>query len=215
MRRILIVGMIVFVGVMAALAMLTQGEGTLFVASAVSAAAVLIAVVVLVVFSGTRRPVPDAAPGDFSGFEEAARYALRGGLVDRAGPGDPQGSPQDLEAIEVSRSSAHAFVKALVPLAVSPPALGSASTRREFLDALRREGTGLIRLAQVTGVDVTPYQAFLADARKAALRGDGSATLRSLQLANEMLRSTIEKFLVKRKTAGQGTVAGLDEFLGR
>jgi len=201
-RRILAVGLVVFIAAVFTLAVVTTGEGGLFLASVISAAGVLIAIVVLVALPGKRGPSRASPVGDFAMFEEAARHAVQGGLVDDLQE-TTEGAPSADRDEDASRGSARAFVRALVPVPRPPPALASAATRGEFLDALRKEARGLIRLARVTMIDVTPYQAILADARNAALKGDGQATLRSLQLANELLRATIEKQLVKRRAEGR------------
>lgn len=203
-RRVLPVVIIVLVGVAFTVAVLTGGTGTLYVASLVAAAAMLIVVVFLVAFSRGRAPGPRAPGGDFLSFEEAAHHASRGGLFADSSGGEVRGPSGDV-ADETSKSSARAFVRTLVPVPEVPQTLSVAASRRELLSALRKEGTGLIRLANVTGVDVAPYKAFLADAREAALRGDTEASLRSVQLANELLRATIEKFLVKRKKQDQAS----------
>ncbi len=199
MRRVLPVVIIVLVGVAFTVAALTGGTGSLFVASLVAAAAMLIVVVFLVAFSRGSEPAAGAPSGGFLPFEEAARHARRGGLFDESGSEAARGSSEGAVGDAVSRDSARAFVSTLVPFPVAGSSLSTAASRKALLDALRKEGTGLVRLAKVTGVDVTPYKAFLADAREAALQGDGGASLRSLQLANELLRASIEKFLFKRR----------------
>ncbi|HYM40907.1 MAG TPA: hypothetical protein VEY12_12335 [Thermoplasmata archaeon] len=208
MRRILSVGIVLFVAVAFTLAVLSEGKGWLFLGSMVAAASMMIVVVFLLAFSTGHEPRPYGRSDTFLGFEEAGRQAIRSGFLDASVRSDPLGMTREHPEDERSRISARAFVRTLVPSPEVPRALTAASARREFLAALKREGTGLVRLAKVTGVDVAPYQAFLADARKAALRGDAGATLRSLQLANELLRASIEKFLVKRRATGQG----IDEF---
>jgi hypothetical protein len=200
-RPILAVAMVVFIAAVFAVAYMTTGEGGLFLASVVSAAGVLIALVVVVALPAKPRMREDSPQDDFAMFEEAARHAVRGGLVNESPGTDLKTLLPDRED-ESSRESARAFVKALVPAPRPPPALASAVARGEFLDALRKEARGLIRLSRVTMTDIAPYKAILADARKAALRGDGQATIRSLQLANELLRATIEKHLVKRRSQG-------------
>lgn len=201
-RRVLSVGIIALVAAAFAIAALTQGTGWLFLASLASAASMLIVVVFLMAFSGERTSGRPYRGGDFGNFEEAARYALRGaapGNSSRAGAGGSSDDPRD----DGTGGSPRALVNYLVPMPRVPSTLLPGASRRELLDAFRKEGTGLIRLAKLTGVDVLPYQAFLADARRAALRGDAQATLRSLQLANELLRATIEKGFIKRKRSGE------------
>ena len=208
MKRSVATGVIVLVAVAFVVAALTGGQGWPFVASLVVAAAVMIGFVFYVAFSGGGGPRPRRTGRDFLAFEEATRYLEAPGLSDGARSAHrPAGDPATIEAMVVS---ARAFVRTLVPEPVPPPDLSVAPDRREYLDALRKEGTGLIRLAKVTGVDVAPYQAFLSDTREEAVLGEWSATLRSLQLANELLRATIVKFLVKRKRAGE-EVRGLEE----
>ena len=99
-------------------------------------------------------------------------------------------------------AAAQGFVKTRAPPPPPPPAFPPQGSNRVYLNALRAEGSGLIKLAKVIGVDVAPYGEFLADARTAALQGDAEATVRSLELANELLRGTAENFLVKRRSAG-------------
>lgn len=202
MRQIVAVGMVVFVAAVFTVAVVTTGEGGLFLASVVSAAGVLIALAMLVALPSRRELSGDSRVEGLARFEEAARHAVSGGLVDDSQETDMQAASPDRDG-EPFRGSARAFVRALVPAPTPPPALASASTRSEYLDALRKEARGLIRLARVTMIDITPYKAILTDARKAALRGDGEATLRSLQLGNELLRATIEKQLVKRRAEGR------------
>lgn len=199
MNRIAYVGIIVFVAAAFTVAALTGGQGPIFLASLVAAAAVLIVIVFYMAFAGDRT-APRSQPESFLAFEEATRYLGGGGFVDEGGA-EPRGLGGSRTGDETSKVSVRAFVSTLVPKPIPPPDFPA--DRQAFLDALRKEGTGLIRLAKVTGVDVAPYQAFLEDARKGALAGDWRATLRSLQLANELLRATIEKFLIKRKRAGE------------
>jgi hypothetical protein len=199
LRRVLPVVIIVLVGVAFTVAVLTGGTGVLFLASLVAAAVMLIAVVFVVAFSRGREPAARAPLGDFMSFEEAARHATRGGLFEDPSVGAAAGPIVNRLGDEMSRGSARAFVATLVPFPVTPKSLSTKTSRRALLDALRKEGTGLIRLANVTGVNVAPYKEFLADAREAALRGDAGTSLRSVQLANELLRSTVEKHLVMRK----------------
>ncbi len=202
-RRVLSVVAIVFVAAAFTVASLTGGKGWLFVASTVCGAGMLIVIVFLVAFGGGRTPYRTPPTEEFRAFEKAAQVATRGRLLPGLEEtGLPDGvTPQLVD--EGSKGSARAFVLTLVPVPTYPTSVSSVSARKEFLDALRREGTGLIRLAKVTGIEIAPYQKFLADAREAALLGDTEAPLRSLQLANELLRATIEKTLVKRRIAGQ------------
>ncbi len=202
-RRVLSVVAIVFVAAAFAVATLTRGEGWLFTASTVCGAVMLIVIVFLVAFGGARTPHRESPPDGFAAFEKAAQVATRGGLL--AGPqgAGPAGDLSEPAVDGASKGSARAFVLTLVPIPAYPSTVSSVAARKEFLDSLRREGTGLIRLAKVIDVDIAPYQAFLADAREAALLGDTAAPLRSLQLANELLRATLEKALIKRRSAGQ------------
>ncbi len=204
MRRVLYVGIIVLVAVAFAVAGLTQGKGPLFVASLVLAAGMLIALVFLAAFSGVRNPMRPSPRDDVGALEDAARFVTRAGWPGEIPGGAPGGAARGRPGAAASRRWAQSFVSVLVPVPVPPGGLLTPAARREFLEDLRREGRGLIRLAKITGADVSPYQAFLTDARKAALQGDSEATLRSLQLANELLRGTIEKFLMKRGKLGPG-----------
>jgi hypothetical protein len=202
-RRGVYVGMVVFVAAAFGLATWTRGTGLIFLVSMVAAAGVLIAVVFLIAIVGGRDPRPGSRVDAFVAFEEAARHAKKGGLY--ASPGDEEldGFAREPLLDSGSRSSAKAFVRTLVPVPIPPGPLATVSARTELLEALRKEGAGLIQLAKVTGADASPYRSFLADARKAALRGDTDATVRSLQLGNELLRAAIEKFLIKRKRLAQ------------
>ena len=211
MRRIFAAGIVLFVAGAFTVAALTGGQGSLFLAALVAAAVLLIGVVFVMAFSEgvtLRRRSPAR---DFLAFEKAARYVRGGALGDASMAWNPRGFPTAGTANETAKISARAFVETLVPAPRPAVSVSSAGDRKAFLDALRADGSGLFRLANVTGIDVTPYQAFLADARSGAHQGDWGATLRSLQLANELLRATIEKFLVKRKRAGE-PAPDLDNF---
>ena len=203
LNRALLTGIIVFVGAAFIVAALSGGRGWIFLTSVGLAATLLIAAVLVLAFSGDARRRPDSPDIDFSSFERAASLIRGNGLPYGAavpgarGPG-PAGMGRD-----AVRASARVFVTTLVPAPQPPAAPEDAAGRREFLDALRKEGTGLIRLAKVMGVDVSPYQELLADTRGEAVRGEWRGTLRSLQLANELLRATIEKFLVNRRESGE------------
>ena len=210
MRRILPIGMVVFVAGAFALAVVTQGDGWIYIASVVSAAGVLIALVLLLALPGGRDLRKEALPDDFLTFERAAEHASRGGLFRR-----PEDRADQLPALDpargdASREAARAFVRTLVPTPRLSEELSKGEAQKSYLDALRKEGRGLIRLANVTGVDLTPYRAFITDARKAALQGDANATLRSLGLANELLRASIERFLVKRRLGAEGPAEPLE-----
>ena len=204
MRRAIYIGMILFVAGAFGVAALTRGTGSLFFAALVAAAGMLIAVVFLIAIVGARDPRPASRIEGYLAFEEAARHARKGGLYDAPEEAESDGFPREPLLDPGSRSSAKAFVSTLVPVPIPPGPLSTVAARRDFIEALRKEGTGLIHLAKVTGVDASPYRAFLADARKATVHRDTDATFRSLQLGNELLRATIEKFLVKRRRLAQG-----------
>ncbi len=205
---VLAIGLVAVAFVLAAI---TGGQGTLFLGALIVIAALLIGIVFFAAFAGTG-PTRERAPArDFLAFEEATGYLRGGGLPDGASARGHPGLVSDPSANEATLASARAFVRTLVPAPSPLLDLSVVSDRKDFLNALRREGTGLIRLAKVTGVDVTPYQDFLVDARGEAVQGDWHSTLRSLQLANELLRATIVKVLMKRKRAGED-VRGLEAF---
>ena len=203
MKRTVAAGGIVLVAAAFIVAALTGGQGWLFVTSLVVASGVLIAVVFYVTFSRGAPPRPRAPGREYLAFDEATGYLRDSGFPDGFGTRGSRGPPDEATANEALVVSARAFVRTLVPVPAPPPDLSVTADHRAYLEALRREGTGLIRLAKVTGVDVAPYQAFLSDTREEAVAGEWRATLRSLQLANELLRATIVKWLVKRRRAGE------------
>ena len=207
MNRAALVAVIVFVGAAFIAAAVSGGQGWVFLAAVGLAATLLIAAVLVLAFSSDAKKHSDSQDIDFSSFERAARLLRGNGLPN--GAADPRARRPAAPGTgpEAVRASARVFVTTLVPRPQPPAAPEDPAARREFLDALRREGTGLIRLAKVMGVEVSPYQELLADTRGEAVRGDWSGTLRSLQLANELLRATIEKFLVNRKESGEDASA--------
>ncbi len=202
MNRSLLIGIIVFVGAAFLIAALSGGQGWIFLASVGVAATLLIAAVLILASSGEASGHSDSPDIDFSAFERASSLLLGGMGNGTTGP--ETGSSDDAtRGREYTKVSARVFVATLVPAPRPPTQPEDAAARREVLEALRREGTGLIRLAKVVGVDVSPYQAFLAEIRGEANRGDWQGTLRSLRLANELLRATIEKHLVNRREGGE------------
>lgn len=73
---------------------------------------------------------------------------------------------------------------------------------RSVMDPLRGEGQALIQIAKANRIDIEPYRVMLLDAREAALWSDMHTAVRSLALANEILRARIARHLWK---AGRGT----------
>ncbi len=199
MRRALSIGIIVLVAVAFAVAVLTGGKGPAFLVSLVAVGGMMVGLVFLVAFSGG----PEAHLGpryqDGPVFAEL-EDAIAEGRTSR-GLGVPELSGFGTPPAGGSWVSAQAFVANLVPVPPTPVGPASAARRHERLAGLRTEGAGLIRLAKAAEVNLTPYEAYLTDARRAARRGDTVATLRSLELANELLRATVERTVAKRMGA--------------
>lgn len=201
MRRIIPIGIIAVVGVAFVVAVVTGAQGPLFLPSLLAVAGLLVVLVFAVVFGGQRASPRRAQRGHSFANEETSFRKTLEGFTGSLSELDPEyGIRADLET-EGSERSARAFVRTLVPVPPAPVSLSVPSARHASLDALREEGRGLIRLAKIMGLDVEPYGALLSDTRVAAMRGDAETTLRSLQLANELLRARVEKFIVKRHRA--------------
>jgi hypothetical protein len=90
------------------------------------------------------------------------------------------------------------LVESYVPFPKLPSWPLTAITRRQCIRALKEEGQGLLRLAEGFHLDLRAYREWVEDARRAALRGEYDAPLRSIKLANELLRSAVEKEITKR-----------------
>ncbi len=198
-------GAILFVGVAFTLAVLSGGKGWLFVGSMVAAAGVLIIIVFVMAFSSGRGSHVGSPEDRFAALDGALWDAAGSPVSDGAGERDATGLLGEQADDDQARAAARALVRTLVPGPRAPPTLTGAADRREFLASLRREGAELIRLGRLAGTDLAPYQDLLADARTSAQRGREEATLRALQLANELLRASVEKSLVKRRSTGIGT----------
>ncbi len=200
MRRALSIGIILLVAAAFTVAVITEGTGPAFLIALVAVAGILVGLVFLVAFSGGTEMHPRSPFRDFPALEDLetpmAGGGPTGGLGDHDAPAFRGGPP----GVGGPWISAQAFVAALVPIPQPPSGLSGAALRRHLLADLRTEGAGLIRLAKAAKVDLAPYEAFLVDTRNAARRGDAIATLRSLTMANELLRATVERTVAKRKS---------------
>ncbi len=199
MRRVLSIGIIVLVAAAFTVAVLTEGNGPAFLVALVAVAGMMVGLVFLVAFSGG----PEARLG--ARFQDGQAFAeLEDAIAERRSPqelGDHDLSGFGTPPAGGAWVSAQAFVATLVPVPPTPVGPAGAAHRHERLAGLRTEGAGLIRLAKAADVDLAPYEAYLTDARRAARHGDTAATLRSLQLANELLRATVERTVAKRTGA--------------
>lgn len=197
LRRVSSVGIVVLVGAAFAVAVFTGGEGPVFLVSVVVGAGMLVGLVLLVAFSGAAEMPRNPASENLEALGQLESAASEGEGVQNLDGRRADEVSSGLRAALDARAPPGTLVAILVPPPRLPAGHSEVEAPSERLRALRDEGAGLIRLAKVMDLDLAPYRAFLADIGKAARKADARTTLRSLQLANELLRGTIENGLAK------------------
>ncbi len=194
--------LVVFIGAAFVVVTLTGDQGDAFIGLVLGSSFLLVLLVAYIAFGGT------PARSEQTFLEEFDWTGAKGPASDAPALDDLERAqrvflPSSLSP-DTARSGVRAFVEGLVALPPAPPPSASVASRRAYVAALRQEGRRLIGLARVTGVNIEPYRLYLLDARRAAFDGDREGSLRSLRLANELLRRSVESAFLKHQRQARG-----------